>query len=64
MGGQARRSFEAVRDELTFRLERVVEEFDLDERISELREDARAVRRLTLLGRLRSRLQTKRRCRG
>jgi hypothetical protein len=49
LGGQARRSFEAVRGELAFRLDRVVAEFDMDERISELRDNAPAVRRLAQL---------------
>jgi len=49
LGGRARRSFEAVRDELTFRLDRVVEEFDIDERISEIRENPTALRRLAQL---------------
>src|SRR5262245_8437083 len=43
LGGQARRSFDAVRAELAFRLDRVVAEFDMDERISELRDDGRAI---------------------
>jgi hypothetical protein len=49
LGGQARRSFEAVREELAFRLDRVVMEFDIDERIVDLRDDPGAVRRLAQL---------------
>src|SRR5207237_5853435 len=49
LGGQARRSFEAVREELAFRLDRVVMEFDIDEKIVDLRDDPAAVRRLSQL---------------
>jgi hypothetical protein len=49
LGGQARRSFEAVREELAFRLDRLVMEFDIDERIADLRKDPSAVRRLAQL---------------
>lgn len=49
LGGRGRRSFEAVRSELEFRLDPVVQEFDMDERVKELREDPRAVQRLSQL---------------
>jgi hypothetical protein len=49
LGGQARRSFEAVREELAFRLDRVVLEFDIDEKIFDLRDDPAAIRRLAQL---------------
>jgi hypothetical protein len=51
LGGRARRSFEDVRSELEFRLDPVVQEFDMEERVKDLREDPRAVQRLShLLG--------------
>jgi hypothetical protein len=46
LGGQARRSFEDLQVELAFRLDPVAQEFDLDQSVAEVREDARAVRRL------------------
>jgi Histidine kinase-, DNA gyrase B-, and HSP90-like ATPase len=46
LGGQARRSFEDLQAELAFRLDPVAQEFDLDQSVAEVREDARAVRRL------------------
>ncbi len=49
LGGEPRRSFEDLRAEFEFRLDPVAQEFDLDERIAELREDSRAVRRLAKL---------------
>lgn len=49
LGGQARRSFEDLQAELAFRLDPVAQEFDLDQTVSEVREDARAVRRLATL---------------
>jgi len=49
LGGQARRSFEAVREELAFRLDRVVMEFDIEERVADVRDDSAAVRRLAQL---------------
>jgi hypothetical protein len=49
LGGQPRRSFEAVREELAFRLDRVVLEFDIEEKIVDIREDPSAIRRLAQL---------------
>ncbi len=49
LGGQARRSFDAVREEIAFRLDRVVTEFDIDLSIADLRDDGPAVRRLAQL---------------
>lgn len=49
LGGQARRSFEAVREELAFRLDRVSQEFDVEEPIVDLREDGAAIKRLAQL---------------
>jgi Histidine kinase-, DNA gyrase B-, and HSP90-like ATPase len=49
LGGQARRSFDAVRAEFARRLDRVVAEFDVDEPIVELRDNPPAVRRLAQL---------------
>ena len=46
LGGHARRSFEDLQAELAFRLDPVAQEFDLDQSVVEVREDARAVRRL------------------
>ena len=46
LGGQPRRSFEELQVELAFRLDPVALEFDLDQSVAEVREDARAVRRL------------------
>lgn len=60
LGGQARRSFEAVRAEFEFRLDPVVAEFDMDERLVDLREDPRAIQRLSqLLGMERTQLADK-----
>lgn len=63
LGGQTRRSFEDLQAELAFRLDPVAQEFDLDQTVSEVREDTRAVRRLANLLRtdpasLQARLQT------
>lgn len=49
LGGQGRRSFEAVRSEFELRLDPIVAEFDLDEKLVEFREDPRAVQRLAQL---------------
>jgi hypothetical protein len=49
LGGEARRSFEDLQAELEFRLDPVAQEFDLDERVADLRDDAREVRRLAKL---------------
>src|SRR5690606_33122214 len=49
LGGQGRRSFDAVRAEFEQRLDPVVAEFDLDEKIVDLRDDPRAVQRLAQL---------------
>jgi hypothetical protein len=49
LGGEARRSFEDLQAELEFRLDPVAQEFDLDERITDIRDDARVVRRLAKL---------------
>lgn len=49
LGAQARRSFEDLQAELAFRLDPVAQEFDLDQSVAEVREDARAVRRLANL---------------
>src|SRR5688572_5101603 len=42
LGGQPRRSFEGVREEFARRLDRVVNEFDMDEKLADLREDTTA----------------------
>lgn len=52
LGGQTRRSFEDLQAELAFRLDPVAQEFDLDQTVSEVREDTRAVRRLANLLRM------------
>lgn len=49
LGGETRRSFEDLQAEFEFRLDPVAQEFDLDERAADLREDSRAVRRLAKL---------------
>jgi Histidine kinase-, DNA gyrase B-, and HSP90-like ATPase len=49
LGGETRRSFEDLQAEFEFRLDPVAQEFDLDERVVDLREDSRAVRRLAKL---------------
>jgi hypothetical protein len=49
LGAQARRSFEDLQVELAFRLDPVAQEFDLDQSVAEVREDAQAVRRLANL---------------
>ena len=49
LGGQGRRSFDAVRAEFEHRLDPIVAEFDVDERIVEVRDDPRAVQRLAQL---------------
>ncbi len=46
LGGQSCRSFEDLQAEFAFRLDPVAQEFDLDQSVSEVREDARAVSRL------------------
>jgi len=49
LGGQPRRSFEDLQAELAFRLDPVAQEFDLEESVSDVRDDAQAVRRLAKL---------------
>lgn len=49
LGGQARRSFEDLQEEFEFRLDPVAQEFDLDQSVAEVREDARLVGRLANL---------------
>lgn len=49
LGGQARRGFDGIREELVSRLDRVVREFDMDERISAIRDDGSSTRRLAQL---------------
>jgi hypothetical protein len=46
LGGQARKSFEGIRAELTHRLDPVVDEFDMNESVADIREDGAAIRRL------------------
>jgi Histidine kinase-, DNA gyrase B-, and HSP90-like ATPase len=49
LGGEARRSFEDLQAEFEFRLDPVAQEFDLDERVADIRDDHRVVRRLAKL---------------
>ncbi len=49
LGGETRRSFEDLQAEFEFRLDPVAQEFDLDERVADVREDSREVRRLAKL---------------